>query len=333
MAVGALFIYAQMLPAGSFQKIDFRKMLILHVLINWPHFFASYRLLYRSKEQITEYRWASMFIPLILFQICLYAFFSPNNFRDVVNYQVIEYMTLAGIFLLAWHYTGQAWGMTASFCYIAGIRMDPWERRLIRVGYRTLLIFHLLWAAVRYRNSKELLKFVEPKVFDVIITIYLCWSVVALLTIICGIVGFVKIWRRTGRSPPLRAIVPWVAIYFWYALVFFYPGAFLLLQISHALQYLIFPIRVEVNQYVEKKHAGRSRQMIHAFLYYLLLVAVSLALYWGPGAIGGANKKNMYLQIIIVNFIQIHHYFIDGAIWKISNPRVRKDLFSHLKES
>ena len=31
---------------------------------------------------------------------------------------------------------------------------------------------------------------------------------------------------------------------------------------------------------------------------------------------------------VIVN---IHHYFVDGTIWKISNPKVRRDLFAHLQ--
>ena len=30
---------------------------------------------------------------------------------------------------------------------------------------------------------------------------------------------------------------------------------------------------------------------------------------------------------VIVN---LHHYFIDGVIWKIRNPKVRRDLFAHL---
>jgi hypothetical protein len=29
-------------------------------------------------------------------------------------------------------------------------------------------------------------------------------------------------------------------------------------------------------------------------------------------------------------FINIHHYFTDGVIWKISNPEVRRELFAHV---
>jgi hypothetical protein len=29
-------------------------------------------------------------------------------------------------------------------------------------------------------------------------------------------------------------------------------------------------------------------------------------------------------------FINIHHYFTYGVIWKISNPEVRRELFAHV---
>src|SRR5438067_10733437 len=34
--------------------------------------------------------------------------------------------------------------------------------------------------------------------------------------------------------------------------------------------------------------------------------------------------------ILILMFINIHHYFTDGVIWKISNPEVRRELFAHV---
>ena len=35
--------------------------------------------------------------------------------------------------------------------------------------------------------------------------------------------------------------------------------------------------------------------------------------------------------VLILMFINIHHYFTDGVIWKISNPEVRRDLFAHVQ--
>src|SRR3954462_14856530 len=38
----------------------------LPATINMPHFMASYRIVYRSKEMILKHRWASIFVPAIL---------------------------------------------------------------------------------------------------------------------------------------------------------------------------------------------------------------------------------------------------------------------------
>jgi len=37
--------------------------------------------------------------------------------------------------------------------------------------------------------------------------------------------------------------------------------------------------------------------------------------------------------MILLALINIHHFFIDGCVWKISTPEVRKDLFKHLSTS
>ena len=35
--------------------------------------------------------------------------------------------------------------------------------------------------------------------------------------------------------------------------------------------------------------------------------------------------------VLILTFINIHHYFTDGVVWKISNPEVRRELFAHVR--
>ena len=32
-----------------------------------------------------------------------------------------------------------------------------------------------------------------------------------------------------------------------------------------------------------------------------------------------------------ISCVAIHHYFVDGAVWKLSNPKVRGELLSHLQ--
>jgi hypothetical protein len=71
--------------------------------------------------------------------------------------------------------------------------------------------------------------------------------------------------------------------------------------------------------------------------YGLLLLAVSVVVAQVVpvslmGIIGNAfgEVPARAAPILILMFINIHHYFTDGVLWKISNPEVRKDLFAHV---
>src|SRR4249919_3657571 len=83
---------------------------LLAGMINMPHFMASYRLVYRDRESIRKHKWASLYIPAILLVYIGFALWEAQNSPVLV----IGLVTVASTYL-AWHYTGQVWGMMASF--------------------------------------------------------------------------------------------------------------------------------------------------------------------------------------------------------------------------
>jgi hypothetical protein len=327
-AVLAIFAYAYLFPTNKLisEGINIIVIGILGTLINAPHFMASYHLVYRKREQISQHKWASLYVPLILVALIIYAFLTPDpKLSELpVNIVVAELLIFLSFVLLAWHYTGQAWGMTGAFAYLRGIRMDVLERRLVRSGYYALLGWHILWACLFTLKTGSVIGANFTNQIPKIEFIYQVWSVLVLLTIPLGIVGFLRIRRRTGIKPPLRCYAPWVAIYLWYALIWKYPSMFPVLQIFHAMQYLIFPLRVEMNQYSARQKRTGGRQFLHAVGYYLILVVVGFIVFEIP-------PVPVHFVALVAAFVNIHHYFIDGAIWKIRNPQVRNDLFAHLK--
>ena len=322
-------------PIYAGRGIRLQDILLLSVLINFPHFMASYRILYRKVDQIKEHGWAAIYAPLILGALIIYALLTPSSdpeLAEFANGTIQELLMLLAGMLLAWHYTGQAWGMTASFLYIGGIRMEDRERKLIRSGFYALMVLHLIWACLVAMNTPE-----DFLLFSAIFRpflanfefLFLGWSVIALLTIPIGIYGFWKCSKRTGQKIPKRALVPWIAIYFWYFLIAIFPGMFLILQIFHALQYLIFPIRVEINQQAAISKTGKG-SFVRGLVYYVFLVAIGIAVFFLPNASSNLGDQNFQLTALVTSFVNIHHYVIDGAIWKIRNPDVRRDLFAHL---
>jgi hypothetical protein len=288
--------------------------------INMPHFLASYRLVYRDGATMRRHPWAAFGIPALLLAACLGALGEPQ----LVGYALV---TIASVYL-AWHYTGQVWGMMAVHAQLRGVRFDPGERRLVKGSLHILLAWHVAWFLVtQLRNPAR----VRP--------LYLAVSAATVVAVACGALAFWRMRRRTGRMVPLLVVTPWLALLVWYAAMARDPRALFWVQIAHALQYLAFPLRVEANAHAEAQGTGRARLPVAAHLaaYAVLLLAAS----WGVaqlvpvalmGAVGRAfgEEPGKAAPILLLSFINIHHYFTDGVLWKLRNPEVQRQLFAHV---
>lgn len=339
LVVPLVLLYAWSRPEDQRYEFVAQDFLITSILINWPHFMASYRILYRKPQNAAKHPIVSYGLPILFVGIILYAVFTAgpsvgveggqaaqaaSESRTWVNPRVLQVFEPLAPLLLAWHYTGQSWGMTASFAFLGGLRMTDRQRRLIRSGYHALLVYHVLWfinwqIGLRGMSSSAMAHWFEFALAS--------WRVVLVVTFLLGLVGFRQLAQQSNKSIPIRCWLPWVATFSWYFLIDIYPYAFLFLQVFHALQYLIFPIRVEVNQY-EAEHASSRRRLIaHAVLYYICLVGVGFVVFVTPQLL---SYPGLALFAMISAAINVHHYFIDGVIWKIRNPEVRQSLFGHL---
>jgi hypothetical protein len=294
----------------------------LATVINMPHFMASYRIVYRDREMIRRHKWASMYVPAILLVCTIIALWEAQS-----SPALVIVLISVGSAYLAWHYTGQVWGMMASYAYLDGKGFDPTERFLIRTSLRILLVWHLTWFLFTQLRNPSV---VRPA--------YLLVSAGTIFALVLGAVGLARMRRRTGAFPPTRALVAWIAIFVWYAVMARDPKAIFWIQIAHALQYLAFPIRVEINRSAAASAGAPRRLITHMLLYGAGLLAVSyLITHIVPGTAMSTvanvfgEEPGRVAPVLILTFINIHHYFTDGVIWKISNPTVRRELFAHVR--
>ncbi len=124
----------------------------------------------------------------------------------------------------------------------------------------------------------------------------------------------------------------------WYAALARDPNALFWVQIAHPVQYLEFPIRVEMNRAARRATvAGAIRMVPHMAGYAVALIALSvfIAQVVPPTAMDLVaatlgERPGQVAPILILTFINIHHYFTDGVVWKIGNPEVPQDLFAHV---
>lgn len=205
----------------------------LGALVNMLHFLASYRMVYRTRASIRAHPWAAVYVPSILVTWCIVAVFA-SQWTDA---PITVLLTISSSYL-AWHYTGQAWGMTATFTHLAGASFNARERHLVRGSLYILMAWHVVW-------------YLHLGYYDYVnlTPVYEALSLLTAVALAMGLAGFSLHRARTGRFAPLRAWIPWVAIFVWYAAMarVGLPALFIV-QIAHAVQYLIFPLRVEVNR-------------------------------------------------------------------------------------
>jgi hypothetical protein len=100
---------------------------------------------------------------------------------------------------------------------------------------------------------------------------------------------------------------------------------------------MMFPIRVEVNRTIRGEHGGPARLARHMAIFagVLLGVSVVMAVLVPAGAMTVVadwlgRRPGEVVGMSLLAFLNIHHYFTDGVMWKLRNPMVRQDLFGHL---
>jgi len=305
------------------QEMILGNFLVLTVLVNGTHFMASYFLLYSSREYIARYRTASIIMPLGLLSVgalSLWMAAPPHN-----NPELIKGILVITALYLALHYTGQTWGMMASYAHLNGIRFSQGERATLRSCLRVMAGWQMIWALTTSPSyiPTPLLPWAG-----------ICMSVFTAAGVISLIVGastLLSLRRRLHAPLPLSLILPFLSLYVWYTFLYVYPQSIFWVQIFHATQYLSFPFRVESNRISRRYRAEISPTHIrHLLTYSLSLCAASLFVFVGVDqALNYPNGGFEAYTIVFISLINIHHYFIDGCIWHIRSPEVRADLFAH----
>lgn len=284
------------------------------VLCNYPHYAATYHLIYRERDkQRRNWMWLLASIPIALagFVVCL---MQPSLLGPLVRL----YLTWS-----AWHYAAQHFGVACMYSARDGRPLTDREKRFLQIGFGGVGVSMMVvtntkngvggdnpFGAALYGNAIGL--FPEQT--------YWLSLVVAAVAIGSAFVAARMVRARTGKGLDVTAWLLFGTNLAWFVAPYLrLPGhrgpwtgplamwlAFLV-PFFHCAQYL------GVTSW-----RARTTGAVKPIFLFMALVGIGLVLFEGWTALVPHVSRLSYEQslLLVPPLLNVHHFFIDGIIWK-----------------
>jgi tetratricopeptide (TPR) repeat protein len=304
---------------------------LLVILVSMPHYGGTLLRVYDSREDRTQYVLFTVYATIAIFVLFVWAVYSPI----VGSVLFTVYLTWS-----PWHYTGQNYGIAVMFLRRRGVEFSDGTKRLLYASFVlsfaiVTLVFHTAEGrAVAYnlKAGEESVVFlpvgIPAALTDLLLPVLgLAWLVVTVLV--------VARFRSTALSTLAPAGLLLLSQTVWFTLPFGLDGmgwksgiealdaqttirAYVLwVALAHAVQYL----------WVTSFYAKSAPRWNGQSAYFAKVAAAGIGIWtipavlFAPGLLGSA-PYDAGLALLIASAVNIHHFILDGAIWKLRNLRI-----------
>ena len=299
---------------------------LLTWVCNYPHFAATNHRLYQSRENVSQYPFTAFVVPPLIAAGMFASFAQPNV---VAPFFVKLFLLWSG-----YHYCGQSVGISLVYARRAGFALGRLER-LALSGF----IFGTYFLSVArsesgfgaftyYGISYPTLRLPQ---YVTILAGYAMWMCGALFLLL------VLNWCATNRRvlPPI-VLLPAATQLLWFV---FGPsdGNFnVFVPFFHSLQYLLIAWSMHLKERMDTRGIEPSRRYVarESLRWGAVIVAGGGFLFWMlPHTLASSTGFGYQMAApIVLAGVQIHHFFVDGVIWKLKNPKVSSPLLVNLEQ-
>jgi hypothetical protein len=287
--------------------------LALSMLVVSPHYAATYRRAYASLERVRAHLLATVIAPLVLVAGAVASLVFP---RHVAPLFMLGYVAWSG-----YHYAGQSLGIALLYPLRQGQPLAPAEKRTLALPLYASWLMSLAAVLDPWRPARNASFWYVRDAFPWLrlgrgVTV----GALALLALSClGVARLARDRRRAGTPLPSAVFGVLLTQMLWFTLglvdLFF---AAILVPALHSLQYLA----------LTTWHHGRAQspqrrgRALAAYAAFLLLFGAMLneGLYRAVGRLG--LDANLTAGTVFA-FVNLHHYVLDGRIWRLRDRRVR----------
>lgn len=325
IALAALIIWQRLFPfAPPNAAVDWLTVgIYLRIGLEYPHLLASYKIAYnRGGGFIRKHYLVTVLAPMALVGLGTFAALGlETNWLSPMLKKWAESIFFIGvhsIFLgFGWHRLRQVWGLMAIYARYDGVILQARQRFVAHGFLMSLWVFGYL----TYMETTRGLSYFGIQFDPLTFPRPILW-IGAVLFALFGLLFVFEIllrpWIYQGRCPSANFLVPVLAILFWWAALSLEPIFFFFLSpAAHSLQYLT------VVWAYERGPADSNRSVWGTAGFFGLLLVLGFALEHGPRIVLPNGSAAIGIAYLILS---LHHYLLDGIIWRTSDPNLKNIL-------
>jgi tetratricopeptide (TPR) repeat protein len=288
----------------------------LALFFNYPHYMATLYRAYHRAEDFQKYRIFTVHITAL---VALTLLVSHFWFR-ALPWIFTLYLTWS-----PWHYSGQNYGLFMMFARRGGATPSTAERRALYSAF--LLSYLILFLSFHTGPSNDPL-FVSLEIPGRISS--LVALPLAIGFVLTSAFGLSRLIDQVGWRPLWPSLALFSTQFLWFLL----PTALSLgeglqfpqsrystgvLAVMHSAQYLWI-----TSYYARREANAESAGRWRPFTYFAVLIAGGIALFVpGPWLASRLFHYDFTASFLIFTaLVNVHHFILDGAIWKLRDGRI-----------
>jgi tetratricopeptide (TPR) repeat protein len=287
----------------------------LALLFNYPHYMATIYRAYHRAEDFHKYRLFTVHLTLLIAVTAIVCHFLYRALPIVFTL----YLTWS-----PWHYSGQNYGILLMFARRAGAQPSTLQRRALYTAF--LLSYAILF--LNFHTGASLDPFFLSLNIPSNVSMPLQIGLGISFLVCCGY-GLSGLWTVGWRR-----LLPSLTLLSTQCVWFLVPTLLALakgwqvpqsrystgvLAIMHSAQYLWI-----TSYYARREANAEGRQNWRVLVYFAVLVTGGIALFipgpWIASHLFHFDFTRSFL--IFTALVNIHHFLLDGAIWKLRDGRI-----------
>ena len=295
-------------------------------VVNWPHFAATSYRLYHSKSNVEQYPMTALAIPWVILAGVLGSFAFPRILAPF-------FVKLVAIWS-PYHFSGQTLGISLIYARRAGLKIEKAERfALSSFIYGTFIAQTIRTETGRQSFDDSGISYPSIGLPDWANTAANAWMILMGAVLVLLIARWC--WQRKKVMPPI-VLLPAATQFVWFVPGSGWQSFSEFVPFFHSLQYMLMAWSMQLKEKMDLNAIKPSPRYVltESGRWWAINVFIGAWMFFGIPRLAAYyfGISQDFSTGIIVGGVQLHHFFIDGVIWKLKRKTVSSPLMSTLSD-